>query len=29
MLNLVLSNRIVYMYKNWFGIKKPTMVDMP
>ena len=29
MLNLIIWNRIVYPYKNGFGIKWPTNVDMP
>ena len=29
MLKWIVWNRTVSMYKNWFGIKWPTMVDMP
>ena len=29
MLNYIVWNRTVYMYKNGFGIKYRTMVDMP
>ena len=29
MLNWIVWNRRVYLYKNGFGIKQPTMVDMP
>ncbi len=29
MLNWIVWNRTVYKYKNGFGIKYPTMVDMP
>ena len=29
MLNWIVWNGTVYMYKNGFGIKQPTMVDMP
>ena len=29
MLNRIVWKRTVYMYKNEFGIKWPTMVDMP
>ena len=29
MLNWIVWNRIVPMYKNGFGIKQPTKVDMP
>ena len=29
MLNWILWNRTVYLYKNGFSIKQPTMVDMP
>ena len=29
MLNWIVWNRTVYMYKNGFGIKWPAMVDMP
>ena len=28
MLNWIVSNRTVYLYKNIFGVKKPTKVDM-
>ena len=29
MLNWIVRNRTDYLYKDWFGIKKPTKVDMP
>ena len=29
MLNWIVCKRTDYSYKNWFGIKKPTTVDMP
>ena len=29
MLNWIVWNKTVYMYKNGFGIKEPTMIDMP
>ena len=29
MLNWIVWNRTIYMYRNGFGIKWPTMVDMP
>ena len=29
MLKWIVWNRTVYMHKNGFGIKLPTMVDMP
>ena len=29
MLNLIVWNRTVYMHKNGFSIKKPTIVEMP
>ena len=29
MLNWIIWNRTVYLYKNGFGIKSPTKVDMP
>ena len=29
MLNWIVWNRTVYMYKNGFGIKLPKMIDMP
>ena len=29
MLNWIVWNRTVYLYKNGFEIKKPTKVDMP
>ena len=29
MLNWIVCNRTVYMYKNGFGISLPTMVDVP
>ena len=29
MLNWIVWNKTVYMYKNGFGIKEPMIVDMP
>ena len=29
MLNRTVWNRTVYMFKNGFGIKQPTKIDMP
>ena len=29
MIKWIVWNRTVYLYKNGFGIKQPTMVDMP
>ena len=29
MLSWIVGNRTVYLYKNGFGIKQPTKVDMP
>ena len=29
MLNLIVWNRTIYLYKNEFGIKLPMKVDMP
>ena len=29
MLNWIVWNRSFYLYKNGFGIKQPTKVDMP
>ena len=29
MLNWIVWNRTVYFYKNGFGVKYPTRVDMP
>ena len=29
MINWIVWNRTVYMYKNGFGVRWPTMIDMP
>ena len=29
MLNWIVLNRTDYLYKNGFGVKEPTTVDMP
>ena len=29
MINLIVLNRTDYLHKNGFGVKYPTMVDMP
>ena len=29
MLDCIVLNKTDYLYKNWFGVKWPTKVDMP